>query len=143
MRKKHLIICFLSMLIFASVSPAQDENREDFRVEGTIGPMWISPAGNILSNGTRVDLRSDLGFASNQAALLVRAVFKPTRKNRLLFETIPYRLDGSQSLTRNFTFGGVTYSFSDRITSEARINYLFGGYQYDVLSGDNGHVGIL
>jgi len=62
--------------------------------------------------------------------------------NRLLVEGTPYRLDGTTTLTRTFTFSGKTYTVSTPITSHAEINEAFFGYQYDVLSRSGGHVGI-
>jgi hypothetical protein len=69
-------------------------------------------------------------------------VFKPARRHRLIVEGTPYRLNGDNMIARQITFAGRTYSFQDRVTSEASIDYIFGGYQYDFLSRPAGHVGI-
>jgi hypothetical protein len=73
----------------------------------------------------------------------LRATFKPSRKNRIVFETVPYRLEGNQPLTRSFTFSNVTYTVQDRIASRADVNYFFGGYQRDFFSNNLGHGGFL
>ena len=52
-------------------------------------------------------------------------------------------MKGDQQLTRSFTFNGVTYTIQDRIASEANVNYFFGGYQRDLVSGNMGHAGVL
>jgi hypothetical protein len=140
---RRSLFSFLLLIIFAGVLPAQETDREAFTIEGSIGAWWIRPAGHVLSNGTIVDLRSDLGMSSKHARPLLRATLKPTRKNRLVFETVPYKFEGNQALTRSFTFNNVTYTVQDRIASRADVNYVFGGYQRDLISTGMGHGGVL
>lgn len=143
MTTQRSLISLLPLLLFAGVAQAQDMDREAFTVEGTVAAWWIRPSGDVLSNGNRVDLRSDLGMSSRHVSPYVRATLKPSRKNRVVFETIPYRLEGNQALTRSFTFSNVTYTVQDRISSRTDVNYFFGGYQRDFVSGDAGHAGLL
>jgi len=133
----------LFVFVFVTAVHAQDTDREAFTIEGSAGMWWIRPYGHVLSNGNRVDLRSDLGMTSKRGRPIIRATLKPSRKNRIVLETIPYRLEGNQALTRSFTFSNVTYTVQDRIVSRADVNYFFGGYQRDFFSGDSGHGGVL
>jgi hypothetical protein len=136
--------CVLLLVMFFRVTAyAQDNDREAFTVEGTVSAWFLHPSGDVISNGNRADLRTDLGISSHHTSPYIRAILKPSRKDRVVFETAPYRLDGNQQLTRSFTFNGVTYTIQDRIASEADINYFFGGYQRDLFSGTMGHAGFV
>jgi hypothetical protein len=134
---------FLLFLLFTSPLLAQDSDREAFTVEGTVAAWFSRPSGTVISNGIDVDLRSDLGMSSRHTSPYIRAIFKPTPRNRVVFETVPFRLEASQALTRSFTFSNVTYTVQDRISSRANVNYFFGAYQRDFVSGDTGHAGLL
>ena len=133
----------LLLVLFSVTAHAQDNDRETFTVEGTVAAWFLHPSGDMISNGNRVDLRTDLGISSRHTSPYIRAILKPSHKNRVVFETVPYRLKGDQQLTRSFTFNGVTYTIQDRIASEANVNYFFGGYQRDFVSGNMGHAGVL
>ncbi len=133
----------LSLVLFTVSANAQDNDREAFTVEGTLAAWFLHPSGDVISNGNRIDFRTDLGISSRHTSPYIRAILKPSRKNRVVFETIPYRLEGNQQLTRSFTFNGVTYTLQDRVASEANVNYFFGGYQRDLVSGRMGHAGFL
>jgi hypothetical protein len=134
---------FVLFLLFAATAQAQDNDREAFTVEGTVAAWFLHPAGTVISNGNQIDFRTDLGISEHHTSPYIRAILKPSRKNRVVFETIPYRLNGNQQLTRSVTFNGVTYTIQDRIASEANVNYFFGGYQRDLVSNSFGHAGFL
>jgi hypothetical protein len=136
-------LIFLVLFFFTVPLRGQDPDHEDFTVEGSVGAWWVRPSGNVLSNGSRADLRADLGMLSRDAHPSVRATLKPSRKNRIVFETIPYKFDGDQSLTRSFTFSNVTYTIQDRISARTDVKYFFGGYQRDFVSSSLAHAGLL
>jgi hypothetical protein len=131
------------LILFTLTANAQEPDREEFTVEGTVAAWFLHPAGAVISNANRVDLEADLGIKSRHTSPYIRAILKPSRKNRVVFETIPYRFEGNQQLSRSFTFNGVTYTVQDRLASEADVNYFFGGYQRDLVSGAAGHAGLL
>jgi hypothetical protein len=128
----------LAVLLFSS-TPA---SGEDFHVEFTAGYWPLSPSGSILTRVTRVDLRTDLGIEGRKSHPEFKVVFKPGSKHRINFELVPYRFEGTNTINRSFELGGRTYPVQDRITSEAGVDYLFGGYQYDPVNNDRGHFGI-
>ena len=137
------LVCLFPLIIaLTGTACAQDNDREAFTVEGTVSAWFLHPAGDVISNGNLVDLRTDFGISSRHTSPFIRAIFKPSRKNRVVFETIPYRLEGNAQLTKSFTFNGVTYTVQDRVTSEANVNYFFGAYQRDLLSSSMGHAGL-
>jgi hypothetical protein len=104
-----------------------------------------------------VDLKSDLGIQGRKSEALFKVVFKTARKHRLNFEAVPYRFNGANTITRTFSFGGVTFpphldpSTSLvvvpidllQVRSQIDIDYYFGSYQYDVVSNTRGHAGIV
>src|SRR5262245_30889096 len=141
--RSRLAVCFLLSLIFTATAQAQDNDHEAFTVEGTVAAWFLHPDGSVISNANRIDFRADLGISSHHTSPYIRAILKPSRKNRVVFETIPYRLSGNAQLMRSITFNGVTYTIQDRIASEANVNYFFGGYQRDVMSNSFGHAGFL
>jgi hypothetical protein len=118
------------------------QNIESFRIELT-GSAWLADtAGTIQSGLTPIDLASDLALERSKPMFLGRLVAKPSRRNRLIVEGLPYRLTGSNTVSRQFTFNGRTYSFQDQVTSTADIDYVFGGYQRDFVSRSQGHLGL-
>ena len=115
---------------------------EDFRIEFTAGYWSLNPSGHIDTSSTSVDLRSDLGIRGGQDEGSFKVVWKPGAKHRINFEVIPFRLDGENTITRTIDFGGRTYPIEDHITSSLNIDYVFGGYQYDIVNNARGHFGI-
>src|SRR5688572_2472990 len=92
---RGLTPCFLRLtfvlIVLATPLYAQEE-REAFTVEGTVAAWLLRPSGNVLSNGNAIDLRTDFGMSSRRTSPYIRVIFKPSQKNRAVFETIPYRL---------------------------------------------------
>jgi hypothetical protein len=121
---------------------AQDLDPESSRLEIT-GSFWsVDASGSIHANGTPIDLKSDLGVNQGQATFTGKLVAKPRRKQKIVVQGTPVRLDGSMNLSRSITYRGQTYSVSDRITSKADLNYFYAGYQYDLISRPGGHFGL-
>jgi hypothetical protein len=58
-------------------------------------------------------------------------------------EGVPYRLEGKNTLSRQVTYAGRTYTVQEPIAASAEVNYVFGGYQYDFISRERGHLGAL
>jgi hypothetical protein len=137
------ILAVVGILLVSPALTAQENDFEDFRVEFT-GMAWLlRPGGTITSQQFAVDLRTDLGLTQNEPHFFGKLVLKPGRKHRILIEGIPYRLSGDTVLNREVRIGGVAYSVQQRIASATELNYVFGGYQYDFVSRENGHVGVL
>ncbi len=104
------------------------------------GSVWpLSSSGNVLSHGTTTDFRSDLGIKGRVHPMFI-AVVKTAERHGFTFEFVPYRLNGDNSLTRTFRFDGRDYPVQDKIHSEASLNYIFAGYQYDVVKAQRGYL---
>ena len=67
-------------------------------------------------------------------------MIKFAEKHALTVEFVPYRLDGKNTVTHDVHFSGRTYPAQDTINSEASVNYVFGGYQYELVGKQRGQV---
>lgn len=120
---------------------ASPDDPEDFRIELT-GDAWIlNTAGHIQSGSVPVDLKGDLGVEENKPTFFGRLVLKPARRHRILLEGTPYSLDGRNQIVRSIVYNGQTFNVSDTVVSKASLDYIFAGYQYDVISNPRGHLG--
>jgi len=118
------------------------ENPEDFRFEIT-GAAWVlNPSGAIQASGTPVDLVKDLNVEQQQPTFYGKLVFKPSRKQRIVVEGTPFRLTGLNTVSRSVVYRGQTFTVSQTLKSSADLDYVFAGYQYDVISGRAGHLGL-
>ena len=115
---------------------------EDFHFEVTASAWLTDPSGTIQSGISPVDLRNDLNLERWNLQFFGNLVVKPGKRHRLWIEGTPYRLTGVNEVTRQFTFAGRTYTFRDRVSSTAEIDYVAGGYQFDFVSRAGGHFGI-
>ena len=57
-------------------------------------------------------------------------------------EGTPFGENGNNTINRTIVYQGRSFNISDSIHSSASLNYLFAGYQYDLLSGPGGHLGL-
>ena len=120
---------------------AQVQDEEDFHLEVTAA-LWVGTAAAPFNRvSPRWIYEADLGVRQNRPQFAGSLVFKPARRHRLIVEGAPYHLAGDNQLTRQFTFSGQTYTLQDRVVSDADIEFVFGGYQYDVVSNPRGHLG--
>ena len=115
---------------------------EAFRIEVTGSAWLLDSAGTIHDAGTGIDLNSDLGVQQQQPTFYGKFVFKPGRRHRIVVEGTPFRLSGNNTVSRSITYRGQTFNVNETIRSSADLNYLFAGYQYDILSGSAGHLGL-
>ena len=114
--------------LFSSWSSGQSNDYEDFRVEVTSSFWLVSTSGEVQSGFTPVDLKSDLGARTGASHFVGKVHFKPARKHRIVFEVIPFRLAGENTLSRSFVFDDEPYNAGDRIVSVSKTDYLFLGY---------------
>jgi hypothetical protein len=95
----------------------------------------------LRSDGPDVALHGDLNLDHNWA-FFGKLILKPARRHRIVLEGAPYEFSGSNTLARTVIFNGSTYSIADTVASDAELTYFYGGYQYDLLSRDQGHLGL-
>lgn len=134
----------LSLLAFAVAghAAAAPGSPEDFHVEIT-GAAWIvDSSGSIRSGSTPVDLVTDLGAEQQQPTFFGRISFKPARKQEIVVEGMPLSIQGQNTVRRSVVYHGQTFFVNQTLQSSASLNYLFAGYQYDILSGRAGDLGL-
>ena len=135
------------MSVFAcSLCPGQSilqghESPEDFRIE-VMGSGWLlNSGGQIQANGTPADFVNDLKVFQGQPTFFGRLVVKPGRRHRIEAEGTPFSINGVNSINRPIVYRGQTFNVNQTVTSNATLDYFYGGYQFDVLTGSKGHLG--
>ena len=142
---KHALVgaFFISVAtLHAGSTWNNSESPENFRIEVTGSAWLVDSAGTIQANGTPVDLISDLGAEQQKPSFYGRLVFKPAQKHRVVVEGSPVTINGFNTVSRSIVYRGQTFNVSETVRSSAEFNYLFAGYQYDLLSGSSGHLGL-
>lgn len=142
---RHLL-CISTMLSLLSIAASNlaaqnGDGPESFRIELT-GSAWLTgPTGTIKADGTPIDFVNDLAAGAQQPRFYGRFIFKPTRKQRIIVEGSPVSFQGVNTINRSFVFLNKTYNVSQTVATSANVTYVFGGYQYDPLSAQWGHLG--
>lgn len=111
-------------------------------MEVTASAWIVNSAGQLVSSGRPVDLVSDLNVGQNQPTFFGQFVFKPGRKHRIVVEGTPFRESGANTVNRSIVYRGQTFNVSQNIQSSADLNYFFAGYQYNLVSGPRGYLGL-
>jgi hypothetical protein len=142
MFRPNLLICCCLLLATSFSAAASQFDPEDFKLELT-GSAWIlDSSGQIQANGSPIDIVKDLAVEQNQSTFFGRLVFKPARRHRIIVEGAPYRLGGSNTVTRTIVYHDEVFNVNENIRWTADLNYVFGGYQYDLISNRMGHLGL-
>lgn len=132
----------LVVIATACCFSAWPQNVEDFRVEARL-TAWLSEAvGDVQAGPFPVDFMNDLGLKGRHPQFIGRLTLKPARRHRFLLEGAPYRFEAENDIDREIIFGGRAFRVQDHVTSQAEVNYFFGGYQFDMISTSHGHVGV-
>jgi hypothetical protein len=84
----------------------------------------------------------DLGAEQQQPAFFGRLAFKPTRRQEIVVEGMPLSVQGRNTVRRSVTYHDQTFFVNQTLQSSASLTYLFAGYQYDILSGRAGDLGL-
>ena len=124
----------------ASASRSSD-NPESFRLEVTGAAWLLNTGGSIQASGSPIDLVHDLGAQQGQATFFGKLVVKPGRRHRIVLEGTPFSIKGTNTVQRTVSYHGQNFTVSQTLQSSADLQYFYGGYQYDALSGSLGHLG--
>ncbi len=135
-----LLLCALSVF-WCGTLLAADDDPENFKIEVTGAAWTVNASGQLLIDGTSFDLVHELAVGQNQPTFYGKLVVKPGRRHRIVVEGTPFRLSGYNSVDQTFLFRGRQYPVNATVSSSAELNYLFAGYQYDVISRPMGHLG--
>lgn len=141
MYKATLASVFL-LLIGIKIQAADVENPESFRLEFTGSSWLLNTAGNVESSGTVIDFVHDLGFEQQRPTFYGKLVFKPGRKHRIVLEASPLRFEGQNTIHRSIIYQGQAFDVDETLKTNAGLDDVYVGYQYDILSGPAGHLGV-
>ena len=130
-------------VVFVCPAPlvAQAGDFEAHHFELTTGAWLAAASGQAGSGETTADLRRDLGLGGREPRFFGRLAVKVARRHRLSVEGFRYSADGRTVPSRSFTIGGRTFP-PQSIDSRAEASYVFGAYQYDLVSRERGHFGL-
>jgi hypothetical protein len=126
------------ILSLASLSAAA---QPSWRAEIQLSAWRVATTGQIQSGLLPIDLQSDLAL-QDRTVFFGRLTFRPGHRHRVLVEGTPLSFEGRNELRRTVVYNGRTYNVNDTISSEAALAYAFGGYQYEIVSAERGHVGL-
>jgi hypothetical protein len=138
-----LVACIAATTGWAQNTVGHTEaNPEAFKIELT-GSLWTRDIGGTLaSSDTTLNLIGDLGAKQQVQTFFGKLVYKPGYKHRIVVEGTPLHMDGSHTSTQVFTYGNQTFTVSQPLETHADLSYIFAGYQYDLLNGRAGHLGL-
>jgi len=129
----RVVALFLPIVAFAQT--------DAFRLELTASAWKTAIEGTVQSGGLPIALHADLNLA-DEWTFFGKLSFKPARRHRINLEGSPYEYSGINTLSRTIVYNGRTYNINDTVASEANLTYFFGGYQFDVVSHNRGHLGL-
>jgi hypothetical protein len=135
------VIALSSLVCTSLLAASNGEAPEDFHFEITGAAWLVNSSGTIQANGSPINLVSDLGAEQQQPTFYGRFVFKPGRHHRIVVEGSPISISGLNTVQRTIVYRGQSFNVDETLSSSADLNYLFAGYQYDVLTGRLGHLG--
>jgi len=137
-----LLILFFWIDAFAfAQTPEGDADQYSVRVSA----FWLrsSPTVSIEAAGQNGFISFDRDFAFREySTFLGRLDWKFTRKNHLYFTSAPFSQSNEVVLNRTITFRGNTYFTGATARGQLQATVYAPGYQYDILRGKRGHLGI-
>jgi hypothetical protein len=88
-----------------------------------------------------IDFNHDFAF-NEYSTFLGKADWKFTRRNHLYFSSAPFNESNQAVLNRTITFRGQTFAVGATARGQLQSTVYAPGYQYDILRGSRGHLGI-
>jgi hypothetical protein len=133
-------LLFLSTQLLCAASSDGREGPEDYRIELSANLWRMNTNGTLHTDGTPINLLTDLGVNQRQRIYDGRLTFKFKRKLRFVLEGMPISIHGLNTINSTVTYFGQQYSVSDTLRS-SQINYIYAGLHRDWYSGRMGRFG--
>jgi hypothetical protein len=120
---------------------------EKYHIEGSAG-FWNPTADMGISSeslgivGSNIDFKRDLGL-QDQRFSSIRAVLRPSQKQKLFFQYIPIDYQQTARLTRNIVFNGQLYQVGVPVNSELNWKAYRFGYEYDAFYRSRYYIGFI
>jgi hypothetical protein len=105
--------------------------------------FYSNPAGSIqdATSGDRIDLHRDFGFSS-YSTFSGKVDWRFTRKNHLYLLGAPFEQSQQATLERTIVFQGQTFKLGAVTKANLSAPLMAPGYQYDIIRGRRGHLGL-
>jgi hypothetical protein len=121
-------------------------NAEDYSVE-LEGRYWnpkLSGTVTIVDNGIGSDIGpvNDLGMDERKGFGEGRLQIKFLENNKFNFSYIDLKWTAEKNLSKTIFFNGLTYPAGTRVDSRLEAKMFKGGFEYDVLVGKHGFLGL-
>jgi hypothetical protein len=153
-RYARLLVCAAIALMLPRAASAQydappltnDAIGEQYHVELS-GSLWNPTFAGIVSSeqfgqaGSNLDFETDLGFAQTRFKDL-RIVLRPGRKHRLRAQYTPIVYTADTVLNRTIVFNNIEFPVALPVSTEFQWKVWRFGYEYDVIYGSRGFVGL-
>lgn len=136
-----IMLTWVDALAFAQAGGEGDSDQYSVRVTA----FWFlsSPTVSIEAAGHNGFIQFNRDFGFNQySTFLGKLDWKFTRKNHLYFTSAPFNQSNQAVLTRTIPFRGQTYALGATAKGQLQATLYAPGYQYDILRGKRGHLGI-
>jgi len=136
---------FIAAVATVPGARAADYDLDEYKVRLTGMWFFTNPTGTVQASGTNpngsFDISKTFGFNS-YSTFAGKVDWKFTRKNHLYVAISPFNQTRSTVLNRTIDFQGQTFNVG--LTTSAKLtNWAYApGYQYDIIRGDRGHLGI-
>lgn len=110
-----------------------------------VSAFWLHSSPGVTlqaaGNGGFIDFNHDFAF-NDYSTFMGKLDWKFTRKNHLYFASAPFNQSNQVVLNRTITFRGQTYAVGATSRGQLEAILYAPGYQYDILRGKHGHLGI-
>lgn len=141
MRSATLRVLFVLLLVGqlpalpqAGAEPRGEDQWLELELRGW-APTLSGSARSTANGGTATDVDYDetLGMDTRENFYWPRATFHFAENHRLVASWLHVQYGGDTTVSRQFSFGGTTFTAGEGIHSELELTELTGGYQYDLL----------
>jgi hypothetical protein len=132
---------FMTIMPLVCAGQTADRDVYKWRIDGS---WWFSnPTGSIHASGNtgEFDLSKDFHFGS-YSTFTGKIDWHFKRKHHFILGISPVTSSNSATLTRNIEFQGVTYDVGAQVSASIQSLSFSPGYQYDIIRGNRGYLGI-
>ena len=144
-RLAALSTLIVGVLTLPALAFGQNEEGDIEQYKVRVSGFWFyfSPIVSLqaANHGGTLDFNHDFAF-NTYSTFLGKADWKFTRKNHLYLSAAPFDQSNQAVLDRTINFRGQTFAVGATARGQIQATLFAPGYQYDILRGRRGHLGI-
>ncbi len=138
-----LLLLAITALTAIAFGQVKDRDLDQYSIRITGFWLYSSPTVTLSAAGNNGSIQFNQDFAfRDYSTVLGKIDWKFTRKNHLYFTAAPFNQSNQVALNRTITFQGQSYTVGAIAKGQLRATMYSPGYQYDILRGRHGHLGI-